>query len=80
MLFRSRLGELHERADILLVQFEHVLPRFAHYRTQLLSAVQNAENGKSEWVSSPKLESYHTLWFELHEDLLRMLGRRRRES
>jgi hypothetical protein len=76
----DRLGELHERADMLLAQFERVLPRFSHYRTQLLSAVENAENGKSEWVSSPKLESYHTLWFELHEDLLRMLGRRRRES
>jgi hypothetical protein len=76
----DRLGELHERADTLLSQFERVLPRFAYYRTQLLSALEKAENGERQWVSSPKLESYHTLWFELHEDLLRMLGRRRSES
>jgi hypothetical protein len=31
-------------------------------------------------VSSPKIESYHTLWFELHEDLLRLLGKRRSEA
>ena len=34
---------------------------------------------QSEWVSDARLPSYHTLWFELHEDLLRILGRRRAE-
>ncbi len=76
----DRLGELHERADTLLSRFERVLPRFAYYRVQLLSALEKAENGEQQWVSSPRLESYHTLWFELHEDLLRILGRRRSES
>jgi hypothetical protein len=76
----DHLGELHERADVLMSRFEHVLPRFGYYRTQLLSALERAENGELQWVSSPRLESYHTLWFEVHEDLLRILGRRRSES
>jgi len=25
------------------------------------------------------VDSYHTVWFELHEDLLRILGREREE-
>ena len=32
--------------------------------------------GLGEWA---KIDSYHTVWFELHEDLLRMLGREREE-
>jgi hypothetical protein len=76
----DRLGDLHERVDVLLAQFERSLPRFAYYRAQLLAALEKAEAGETAWVSSPKLDSYHTLWFELHEDLLRMLGRKRSES
>jgi hypothetical protein len=76
----DRLGQLHERAEVLLARLESVLPRFSYYRTRLLEALERAEGGKIEWVSSPKVESYHTLWFELHEDLLRLLGKRRSEA
>jgi hypothetical protein len=76
----DRLGQLHERAEVLLARLEGVLPRFSYYRTRLLEALERAEGGKIEWVSSPKIESYHTLWFELHEDLLRLLGKRRSEA
>jgi hypothetical protein len=76
----DQLGELHERVEILLTEFEEVLPRFAYYRIRLLAALENAEAGNIQWVSSPAIESYHTLWFELHEDLLRLLGRLRSEA
>jgi hypothetical protein len=76
----DRLGDLHERVDVLLARFERVLPRFAYYRTQLFDALEKAEGGASVWVSGAKIDSYHTLWFELHEDLLRILGRKRSES
>ena len=76
----DRLGQLHERAEVLLARLESVLPRFSYYRTRLLEALERAEVGKIEWVSSPKIESYHSLWFELHEDLLRLLGKRRSEA
>jgi hypothetical protein len=76
----DRLGQLHERAEALLARMESVLPRFSYYRIRLLEALERAEGGKIEWVSSPKIESYHTLWFELHEDLLRLLGKQRSEA
>ena len=41
--------------------------------------LEKAEDGKVEWVSDARIESYHTVWFELHEDLLRLLGRQREE-
>jgi hypothetical protein len=42
-------------------------------------ALEKAEDGATEWVSDAKIESYHTLWFELHEDLLRLMRREREE-
>jgi hypothetical protein len=76
----DRLGELHERAERLLTTLERTLPRFAYYRTRLLAALEKAEAGGTQWVSGATIESYHMLWFELHEDLLRLLGRERSEA
>ncbi len=75
----DRLGELHERAEAVLDQLAGPLPRMRIYKTKLLAALERAEDGAIEWVSDAKIESYHTLWFELHEDLLRLMGREREE-
>ena len=53
--------------------------RFANYSAKLIKALEKSEDGELEWVSDAKLDSYHTVWFELHEDLLRLLGRSREE-
>ena len=33
--------------------------------------------GDTEWITSPSIDSYHTVWMQLHEDLLLALGRDR---
>jgi hypothetical protein len=75
----DRLGELHERAEAALEKLARVLPRFSIYRDKLAAALEKAEDGEIAWVSDAKIESYHTLWFELHEDLLRLMRREREE-
>ena len=75
----DRLGALHERAEAILQQLAAGLPRLAIYAEKLEVALEKAEDGAIEWVSGAKIESYHTVWFELHEDLLRILGRTRQE-
>jgi hypothetical protein len=75
----DRLGELHERSDGALERLASVLPRFSIYRDKLRSAFEKAEDGDIAWVSDARIESYHTLWFELHEDLLRLMRRERDE-
>jgi hypothetical protein len=75
----DRLGALHERADRILARLAAVLPRMQIWRDKLLAALERAEDGAVEWVSDVRIESYHTLWFELHEDLLRLTGRTRTE-
>ena len=75
----DRLGELHERADRILVQLAREIQRFDYYRRHLQEALERAEGGAIEWISDARILSYHTLWFELHEDVLRILGRQRSE-
>jgi hypothetical protein len=70
----DRLGAVHEQVEPVLAQFACVLPRMAIYEKKLLAALEAAEDGDGEWVSDIRRESYHTIWFELHEDLLRIMG------
>ncbi len=75
----DRLGDLHERVEPVVSQLASALPRMAIYGEKLAAALEKAEAGAVAWVSDAKIESYHTLWFELHEDLLRLMRRERTE-
>lgn len=76
----DRLGRQHERAEKVLDRFAALVPRMGEYRRRLDHAYDMALAGEREWVSGARIDSYHTVWFELHEDLLRMLGREREEA
>ncbi|GAA1236022.1 hypothetical protein GCM10009676_20160 [Prauserella halophila] len=54
-------------------------PRFGTYSTRFDRAMCLVEGGEIDYVSSPTLDSLHNIWFEFHEDLLRTLGRARKE-
>ena len=75
----GRLGDLHERFEPILNQLCGGEPRLKIYRNKLGVALEKTEDGETAWVSDAKLDSYHTVWFELHEDLLRILGHQREE-
>jgi hypothetical protein len=75
----DRLGELHERAEPVLRQLADGVPRLDLYRQRLEAAYDRALAGETDFVSGVRVDSYHTVWFELHEDLLRMLGQQREE-
>jgi hypothetical protein len=71
----DRLGALHEQAEPVLGALAGRAPRFARYAPALTRALELSEDGDIDWVSDVRRESYHTVWFELHEDLLRTVGR-----
>jgi hypothetical protein len=54
-------------------------PRFLRYGQRFDQAVVHIHQGDIEYLSSPVLESAHNIWFEFHEDLLRTLGKARKE-
>lgn len=75
----DRLGGLHEQAEPILTKLASRLPRLKYYADKLLAALEASEDGDHEWVSDIRRDSYHTVWFELHEELLRIMGRAREE-
>jgi hypothetical protein len=75
----DRLGDLHERFEPVLKALVAGASRLKVYQKKLLAALEKAENGETAAVSDARSDSYHTVWFELHEDLLRLMGRQREE-
>jgi hypothetical protein len=75
----DRLGRFHDRVTPLLDTLAGRVPRLAVYRGGLLAALEQAEDGAIAFVSDVGCESYHTLWFDLHEELLRLSGTERVE-
>ena len=51
--------------------------RYGVYRSRLTAALDAARAGDQRFVASPRVDSYHSVWFELHEDLIRLAGRTR---
>jgi biotin operon repressor len=75
----AELHELHERAAPALVRTGEAIPRFARYRERLATALERAGRDP-RYVVSPLVDSYHTAWFECHEDFLVTLGLSRHEE
>jgi len=73
----GNLRALHTATTPLLERLGSLLERFARYGPRLSQAVDRVEAGDFDWFTKPLLDSYHTVWFELHEDLLSTLGKER---
>jgi hypothetical protein len=70
----DRLVAVHARACPVLDGLVGALDRFAGYRPRLQRAVDKVVAGDRDWFDKPLTDSYHSVWFELHEDLLATLG------
>ncbi len=76
----ERLHTLHRQVLPLLDRITGVAPRLAHYKTRLVKAADAVAAGDHSFVSKPITDSYHTVWFELHEDLMGLAGLTRAEE
>jgi hypothetical protein len=70
----ERLVELDERSRPIWLELDAVLERFGEYRERFDRAVGHVRDGDHDWFTKPSIDSYHTVWFELHENLLATLG------
>lgn len=50
------------------------LDRFANYGPRFAERLARIRSGDTDWFTKPMIDSYHTVWFELHENLLATLG------
>ncbi len=76
----ARLGELHADVEAWLGPLVAGLPRLGRYGERLSAAAAAAAAGDGKFIASPRVDSYHGVWFELHEDLILLAGRTRADE
>jgi hypothetical protein len=73
----DRMLRLVERHIKALDSIVSRIDRYRVYRTRFERALERVDEGRSEYIVSPGVDSIHNIWFEFHEDILTVLGRPR---
>lgn len=75
-----RLGDVHQRVAPIIAAAAQQIPRLWAYRRKLDAAYTKVRSGDRAWLTRPLIDSYHTVWFELHEELIGAAGLTREEE
>jgi hypothetical protein len=75
-----RLPDLHARIVALIEDVAAHASRIGGYRRRLSDALVKLEAGDHRNLTAPGRDSYHTVWFELHQRLINLLGRTLQEE
>lgn len=70
----DRLDALHERFVPVVSAAVAAAPRLAPYSGRFDRALELLRSGDTRYFLSPVLDSYHQVWFELHEELIGLAG------
>lgn len=65
---------IHDRAMNLIGVAAQQFPRLSRYAAKLTAALAKVRAGDVSWLTRPLVDSYHTVWFELHEELILAAG------
>jgi pyruvate,orthophosphate dikinase len=76
----AAFASVHEDVVAWLEPQTRGLARLRAYQDRLERAATQVSEGDHAHIASPRLDSYHTVWFDLHEDLLLLFGRTREEE
>jgi hypothetical protein len=68
------LGTLGRELTRLTDSLAGCLQRFGGYGARYTAALAQVDLGQRHYVDSPEVDSCHTVWLQLHEDLLSTLG------
>ena len=74
------LAALHADTAAWLIPLAASQRPYSVYLARLGRALELARAGDQRYVASPRVDSYHSVWFELHEDLIRLSGKKRAEA
>jgi hypothetical protein len=71
------LASVHGELAGVLDPAVELAPRLAPYRARFAGALEAVEAGDARYLAHPLVDSYHTVWFELHEELIHLAGLQR---
>jgi hypothetical protein len=75
----DKLGAVLDRTATVLAPLTAAQPSVDRFLTRIADALTRAEDGELDYVSSVRIDSFHTVWFQMHEHILRITGRERDE-
>ncbi len=75
----GRLTELHQDTKAWVSSLRAAPKGIRLYLDRLTRALQSARSDP-RFVASPTVDSYHTVWFEFHEALIQLAGRKRSDE
>jgi hypothetical protein len=76
----GRLDGVHRSVLSILAEATKQLPRLDLYATKLSAALEKVQAGDTTLFTRPIVDSYHTVWFELHEELIGAAGLTREDE
>jgi pyruvate,orthophosphate dikinase len=74
------LAATHTQVACWLASVDDASGRLTAYHRRLARAAAAIAAGDTRFFSSPRVDSYHSVWFELHEELIRLAGRSRADE
>jgi hypothetical protein len=76
----TRLGGVHDKVLPIIAAVTAQIPRLGSYADRLSAAYAKITVGETMWFIRPMIDSYHTVWFELHEELILAAGLTREDE
>jgi len=75
----DKLGRVVDKTGKVLRPIADADPLVDRFLDRIGAALTRAEGGETDYVSGLRVDSVHTVWFQMHEHLLRLTGRERPE-
>lgn len=76
----ARLDGVHDQVMPIISAAATQLPRLGSYADKLAAALAKTRAGDTMWFTRPLIDSYDTVWFELHEELIVAAGLTREDE
>jgi hypothetical protein len=70
----DKLGQVHDKTVKVLNPIVVAEPTVDRFLDRIAAALTRAEAGETDYVSGVRVDSFHTVWFQMHEHLLRITG------
>lgn len=74
---QGRLMRSVERLARAIEELVPTIPRYGAYVRRFNDGLALIDQGRTDYIAKPTLDSVHNVWFEFHEDILSVLGRPR---
>jgi hypothetical protein len=74
----SELTKIHEETTNIINEISDIIPTYQRFIGRFGLALQRVSGGNTSYMDQAR-DSYHGIWFELHESLLKLSGMQRKD-